>query len=241
MGFGTIMIIYHYFGLGFLVAAAAGNRDRLHRALIGVAILAVVAAICYPIYMMGAIIPSPRALLGIWPLPAMAGIGAHFLMNKIPALQDEKTKRREARKAAKRATARNDKGESIEQAVARLDKALKTGDMDGVLACYDDDAVVMLESGNMVRGKAQLKSVFKRFLGSGLASTRHPQVVEAGDMALFVARWSSAGKSHDHEGGTAPPPTFTATSVFRRSPDETGALRWRLMIDNPFGPGTRSA
>ena len=235
MSFATIMIIYHYVGLGYLVAAYFGPRDRLKRAAVGAAILLVVALLYFPILAQGAVFAPPRALLGLWVLPALAGFGVHMLVTRVLAVRNAPLKRTVASGSGPAPAAG---GDSVERTVARLDGALQRGDLTGALDCYDEDAVVMLESGRVVRGKSELKSALGRLLGSGLAATHHPQVLETGDTALYLARWSPAGKSGPTNGHT--PRSYTAASVFRRSRDTAGQWHWRLLIDNPFGPGTES-
>lgn len=230
MSFATIMIIYHYVGLGYLAAAYFGSRNRLTRAAVGLAILCVVAMLYFPILTQGAVFAPPRALLGLWVLPALAGIGVHMLMTRVFTVRKAPLKRSAPGPGG--LTAAGNGGDSVEHAVARLDAALRQRDMNGVLDCYDDDAVVMLESGKLIHSKAELRTGLGRLLGTGLAATHHPQVLEAGDTALYLARWSPPGQSDDS-------PALTTASVFRRDRDKDGIERWRLLIDNPFGPGTR--
>lgn len=119
---------------------------------------------------------------------------------------------------------------SLEETVLEMDEAFNRGDIEAVLNFYDDEAVVVLEPGRVVRGKAALRAAFESIFSlQGVARQIKTHVIETGDIALFISRWNFSGKTPD---GAAFSRESIATSVFRRQPDGG----WRCVIDNPNGP-----
>jgi uncharacterized protein (TIGR02246 family) len=119
---------------------------------------------------------------------------------------------------------------SVERVVANLDAAFNRGDIESVLDCYEDDAVLMVEPGRRITGKDNLRGFFDLFMASGSTARQdRMHVTVQGDLALYLARWTL---STPGRGGASDEQHFIATSVFRR--DAVGC--WRLAIDNGFGP-----
>jgi uncharacterized protein (TIGR02246 family) len=117
-----------------------------------------------------------------------------------------------------------------QEAVAQLDDAFNRGDIEAVLDFYEDEAVMVTQPGRIAKGKAELRRAFEVILGSGgSAKQEKTHVIEAGDVALFLSRWTLSAQAPD---GTRIRNQFFATSVFRKGADG----RWRLVIDNAFGP-----
>ena len=118
----------------------------------------------------------------------------------------------------------------LEETVEKLDEAYNRGDVEALLSFYEDGAVITVESGRLVRGKARIREVFKSlFRLKGAARQTKTNVIEAGDLALFTSKWNFSGKAL---GGAPISRDFVATSVFRRQPGGT----WKCVIDNAFGP-----
>ena len=116
------------------------------------------------------------------------------------------------------------------EAVQRLDEAFGESDLEGVLAFYEDDAVLVVEPGRLARGKEELTRFFLRvFSLKGIAEQIETNVLESGDIALFTSRWSFTGTTSD---GTPFQKESIATSVFRKGADGG----WRMVIDNSHGP-----
>jgi uncharacterized protein (TIGR02246 family) len=120
--------------------------------------------------------------------------------------------------------------DTVEHAVAELDDAFNRRDLEAVLSYYEDDAVLMAGPHRSIAGKDALRGFFERFIESdSLARQDAVRVIANGDLALFLSRWTLttrvAGANDDEQ-------HFVATSVFRRGVDG----RWRLSIDNSFGP-----
>lgn len=114
--------------------------------------------------------------------------------------------------------------------VEKLDAAFNRKDIEAVLACYEDDAVVVVEPGKLTSGKENLRKFFEKiFEFDGVAQQEKVKVIESGNIALFISKWRLSSKMSKEETITK---EFYATSVLRKN--ERGA--WRLLIDNPFGP-----
>jgi uncharacterized protein (TIGR02246 family) len=123
----------------------------------------------------------------------------------------------------------------LESLVRELDEAFARRDLRGVLAFYEDNAVVVAEPGRIVKGRAALEKLFTDlFTLNGHAEQLKIRVIEADDIALFISRWRFSGTSPGGESFTR---DFVATSVFRKGADQ----RWRLIVDNSFGPAVLDA
>jgi ketosteroid isomerase-like protein len=119
---------------------------------------------------------------------------------------------------------------SPEQAVELADQAFNNGDVDAVLAFYEEAAVVVTEPGKTARGAAELRNFFEQVMKSGASAkqlTTH--VIEADGVALFLSRWTLTTKDPN---GDASSRHFIATTVFRKQPNGG----WKALIDNSFGP-----
>ena len=120
--------------------------------------------------------------------------------------------------------------DNLESVIELLDRAFNAGDLDAVLAFYENAAVVVTEPGKTARGTAELRNFFSSAMQSGASAKQlKTHVIEADGVALFLSRWTLV---RGGTGSDTQPHTFIATSVFRRQPD--GA--WKAAIDNPFGP-----
>jgi uncharacterized protein (TIGR02246 family) len=111
-----------------------------------------------------------------------------------------------------------------------LDAAFNRGDLEAVLDCYEDDAVLMVEPGRSIAGKDNLRGFYELAMGSGGSSRQDcMKVILQGDLALYLSRWTLTVTS---AGAPATEQHLVASSVLRRGGDG----RWRLVIDNGFGP-----
>ncbi|HEY0428868.1 MAG TPA: nuclear transport factor 2 family protein [Pyrinomonadaceae bacterium] len=118
---------------------------------------------------------------------------------------------------------------SLEETVEKLDEAFNRGDVEAVLEFYEDDAVVMIEPGRLARGKDEIRPAFEFIFGlQGTAKQIKTSVIESGELALFLSKWTFSGTL---PGGTSFTRESTATCVFRKSADG----RWRCVIDNSYG------
>ncbi len=114
-------------------------------------------------------------------------------------------------------------------AVRLVDEAFNRGDLEGVLALYEEGAVMVYKPGTVYRGKAELREAFTGLL-SLKATARQEQtfVLEAGDLALFTSRWTVKGTTPDGKviarGGCG------STTLRRQA--QGG---WRIAIENSWG------
>jgi uncharacterized protein (TIGR02246 family) len=119
---------------------------------------------------------------------------------------------------------------SLQETVEELDAAFNRGDLEAIVNFYEDEAVMVVEPGRLARGKAELRDIFAKLLRwQGIARQEKTHVIESGDMALFISKWSFSYTSADGELITR---ESIATSVFRCSADG----QWKLVIDNSYGP-----
>lgn len=102
-------------------------------------------------------------------------------------------------------------------------------DLDGLLALYTPDALLLPQPGSEVRGHAAIREALSGFVALGgrfvMAPTR---CLRVGDVAVLHADWQLTASGPDGQplrlgGHTA--------DVVQRQPDGS----WRLIIDNPWG------
>jgi ketosteroid isomerase-like protein len=90
------------------------------------------------------------------------------------------------------------------------------GDVEGLVALYEPDAVVAFPPGNVATGRGAIRQVYSEFVGPGVKLTPGaPQpTLRVGDLALTSTRL---------DGGAV------TAEIARRQPDGT----WRWVIDQP--------
>jgi uncharacterized protein (TIGR02246 family) len=107
--------------------------------------------------------------------------------------------------------------------------AVAAGDIDGILATYEANAVLVGQPGKSVMGTPALREAFNQFLALNpkITVTNH-DIIQADDIALHSYTWKMSGKAPDgkpmEQGGLS-------VVVLRKQPDG----RWLMVIDNPFG------
>jgi ketosteroid isomerase-like protein len=116
-----------------------------------------------------------------------------------------------------------------------LVSARDRGDVAAALACYEPDAVVVLEPGRSASGTAAVRAMLETFVSWRPAfRVRGRTILQTGDVALHVSEWTLHGTNAD---GTPIDLTGLSSDVARRSPDGS----WRLAIDNPWGTAVLGA
>jgi ketosteroid isomerase-like protein len=113
--------------------------------------------------------------------------------------------------------------------VNRLVRAINAGDLKTAVELYEPDAVLMVRPGQLARGWAQLYEALAGFVALRAILTSEMQdVLEAGDLALYLGRWTLRGTDPTGKlvtlGGES-------TDVLRRYEDG----RWLIAVDNPWG------
>ena len=114
-------------------------------------------------------------------------------------------------------------------AVQMADEAFNRGDLDGMLAFYEEGATMLFRPGEPLTGKAALREALGQLLAMKLVA-RHEKthVIEAGDIALWVSKWSVSGTGPDG----SPICRRGSSSVVLRKGSDSG---WRVAIENPWG------
>lgn len=113
--------------------------------------------------------------------------------------------------------------------VARLMEAINAGDLDVAVALYEKDAVLVAQPGALARGTADLRGALAGFVAmKAKLETKAERVIEAGDIALYVGRWSLQGAWPD---GAPIAMSGESTDVLRRQKDGS----WLIALDNPWG------
>jgi ketosteroid isomerase-like protein len=93
---------------------------------------------------------------------------------------------------------------------------LKAGDVDGLVALYEPDAVMALPNGQVATGSREIRQVYEQFVAeeSAFTSGERQPALRNGDLALTSLRLPDGGAT---------------VEVARRQPDGT----WLWVIDQP--------
>ncbi len=115
----------------------------------------------------------------------------------------------------------------LEKVIASADAAIISEDFDTLVEFYSEDAVLVIQPGMSVTGRAAIRKAFERIAEHFNHSVQVEQaglvVLESGDTALVLAKTVVSASG-------LPSVTRNATYVFRK---EGG--RWRCAIDNSYG------
>jgi uncharacterized protein (TIGR02246 family) len=106
-------------------------------------------------------------------------------------------------------------------------EGINAGDADAVAALYEEEAILVADPTNIVRGRAAILDGLKNFLTIGPKMTLNgARVVRNGDIALLYSDWTIKGKNPN---GSLMTVDVRPTLVARRQAD--GA--WKVVIDDP--------
>lgn len=120
-------------------------------------------------------------------------------------------------------------------AVARLTRALNRGDLDAAAALYEPEAVMLAQRDQVVRGRDQIREALRQFVAlRPTLVTAASHVVESGDVALYLGRWTLTGTGPD---GVPVAMGGESTDVLRRQSEG----RWLIAVDNPWGTAVLGA
>ena len=113
----------------------------------------------------------------------------------------------------------------IEQFAACMNQ----GNVAGAIELYEPDAAFVVEPGRIVLGRQSIEEALSGFAALRPTMTGEVvQVVEAGDVALVVNRWTLDGTD----------PTGNAIRLSGRSADvlrRSTVGDWKIAIDDPWG------
>jgi uncharacterized protein (TIGR02246 family) len=113
--------------------------------------------------------------------------------------------------------------------VNQLTRAINTGDLSSAVRLYEPDAILVVRLGQVARGWAQLHEALAGFVTLRATLTSEAQhVLEAGDLALYLGRWSLRGTD---PAGAPVVLSGESTDILRRQKDG----RWLIAIDDPWG------
>jgi uncharacterized protein (TIGR02246 family) len=117
----------------------------------------------------------------------------------------------------------------IQSIIDASNAAVAAGDLEGALATFESNAVMLAQPGMQVQGTMALREAFKQFLAINPKITVTSQeTIQVGDIALHSYTWKMSGKAPD---GSPVEQSGFSTVVLRKQPDG----RWLMVIDNPFG------
>ena len=113
--------------------------------------------------------------------------------------------------------------------VRQLAEAINRGDLDAAVGLYEEKGVLVVQPGQPARGSGEIRAALAGFIGlKPTLRTEAEQVVEAGDIALYVGRWTLRGTD---PAGQVVAMGGESSDILRRQPDG----RWLIAIDNPWG------
>lgn len=113
--------------------------------------------------------------------------------------------------------------------IKKADTAISSEDFDALMDFYADDAVLVVQPGQIARGKVQIRKAFgaiaKHFGNTLTVMQGKAQVIEGGDTALVIM------ETLLHIGEAQEPIVRRATYVFAK--DRTSG--WLCTVDNSYG------
>jgi uncharacterized protein (TIGR02246 family) len=108
---------------------------------------------------------------------------------------------------------------------------LNAGDIDGLLALYEPEAVLHFPAGTVNKGREAIRSAYEQTLGARPSIKLEPEgSLESGDLALLTVRWTMRLTAPDGQPATLSGKT---AEVARRQADGT----WLWVIDDPTSGG----
>jgi len=107
--------------------------------------------------------------------------------------------------------------------------AFHDGDIEKVMASYEENSTIMFEPGKPVSDPQQLREGFKVFFAASpsFKYSGHEVFIE-NDIAMHITPWTMTGKAPD---GTIIKQSGLSVAVLRRQSDGN----WLMVIDNPHG------
>ncbi|MBY0481393.1 MAG: DUF4440 domain-containing protein [Chitinophagaceae bacterium] len=123
----------------------------------------------------------------------------------------------------------NTEQKKVYSIIEKMVTAFHNKDIDGVLATYEDGAIVLFEPQKPVSGKDNLKMVFTQFatMNPKYTFTGH-EVYISGNIATHIAPWTMVGQMPD---GSKIEQSGLSIAVLRKQADGT----WLMIQDNPNG------
>jgi uncharacterized protein (TIGR02246 family) len=119
-----------------------------------------------------------------------------------------------------------------EAVIDRFAELISAGDVEGALALYEDDAVIVPEPGRLERGRNAIRAALAPFAELRPRMTGEiERTLVAGDTALVINAWTLVGTD---PGGEPVRMAAKSADVLRRREDGS----WGILIDDPWGGRT---
>ena len=116
------------------------------------------------------------------------------------------------------------------EVIEQLSRCLTAGDVSGAVALYEPEAAFAPEPGRLIHGPDAIREALEGFARLRPTLTGEiEKVIEAGDTALVLNRWTLEGSRPDN--GAPVQTGGLSADVLRRRGDGT----WGILIDNPWG------
>jgi len=111
-----------------------------------------------------------------------------------------------------------------------LIEAMHKGDLETAVALYEPNATFVLDSGEVITGRAAIREVAQGYIALKPKFTQEVKALLSGDgdLALTSSTWSVTGVDAEGKAFTG---NGKSMEVVRRQADGT----WRFVIDNPHG------
>ena len=118
------------------------------------------------------------------------------------------------------------KPEDVHQLFA---KHLNSGDLDALVALFEEEALLGLQTGQVVTGRESIRVILQSFSAlKGKIEINTRYVLRSGDIALLSAEWHLKGTAPE---GETVEMNGRSAELARRQPDG----RWLYVVDHPFG------
>jgi len=106
---------------------------------------------------------------------------------------------------------------------------VRSGDIEGAINSFHDDALYVSQPGNFVRGKIEIRKALEFLCGMMPDLQAHRSVsFETGDIASWVDEWTLKATAPD---GMALDMKGTSSDIMKRLPSGN----WVYLVDNPYG------
>ena len=117
----------------------------------------------------------------------------------------------------------------INAVIEANNSAVGAGDMDAIIATFEENGVLVGQPGMTAQGNPALREAFAGFMAINPQITVHShEIIQADDIALHSSTWTMRGQTPD---GHPIEENGFSTVVLRRQNNG----EWLMVINNPFG------